>query len=105
VTVIRAPIIINKVTARSHNKNPQYCFVPEEWNLVQNNSQQILVFCRYVACPTNGSAHHEVCKGLIFAPNVKLASGVECTIDNLLGASLPIAMSGAHSMFVLQAQN
>jgi len=37
--------------------------------------------------------------------SVRLASGVEFTIDNLLGASLPIAMSGAHSMFVLQAQN
>jgi hypothetical protein len=41
----------------------------------------------------------------LFAPSVKLASGVECTVDNLLGASLSIAMSGAHYMFVLQAQN
>jgi hypothetical protein len=73
--------------------------VPEEWNLVQNNSQQILVFC------TQGPAHYGFCKGLIFAPSVKLASGVDCTIDNLLGASLAIAMSVAHSMFVLQAQN
>ena len=98
-SVIRAPTIINKVNARSHNKNPQYCLVPEEWNIVWNNSQQILVFCTYRACPTNGSAHHGVCKGLIYA------FGVKCTIDNLLGASLPIAMSAAYSMFVLQAQN
>jgi len=59
----------------------------------------------YEAHPTKGPAYHGVCKGLIFAPSVKLASGIECTIDNLLGASLPIAISGAHSTFVLQAKN
>lgn len=79
--------------------------MPEEWNLVQNNSQQILVFFTYEARQTKGPAYHVVCKGLVFVPSVKLTSGVECAIDNLLGASLPIAMSGVHSMFVLQAQN
>jgi hypothetical protein len=79
--------------------------VPEEWNLVQTNSQQILVFFTYEAHQTKGPAYHGVCKGLIFVPSVKLASGVECAIDNVLDGSLPIAMSGVHSMFVLQAQN
>jgi len=78
--------------------------VPEEWNLVQNNSQQILVFYTYEACPIKGPAYHGVCKGLIFAPSVKLVSGVECTIDNLLGASLPIAMSDSFHVCA-QAQN
>jgi hypothetical protein len=90
------PVIINKVTARSQKKNPQYCLMPEEWTLVQNNLQQILVFCTFGALPTT---HHGVCKGLIFT------SGVKCTIDSLLGAALPIAMSGAQLLFVPQLQN
>jgi hypothetical protein len=73
--------------------------VPEEWYIAQTNSQQILVFCTFGASPTYWPTHHGVCRGLIFA------TGVKHTTNNLLGAALPIAISGAEPMFVLQAQN
>jgi hypothetical protein len=65
----------------------------------QNNSQQILVFCIFGASPVHGPTHHGVCSDLIFATDVKHIT------NNLLGAALPIAISGAQPMLVLQAQN
>lgn len=36
-----APTIISNVTPRSHNRDPDYCFLSEEWNPVQKKPQQI----------------------------------------------------------------
>jgi len=47
------PIIINEVTPRSHNKDPENCLLPKERNPARKNSQQVLIFCTFYISPPN----------------------------------------------------
>jgi len=40
-------IIISEGTPIYHNRDAEYCLVPEEWNPVQKNPKQILVFSKF----------------------------------------------------------
>lgn len=40
-------IIISEGTPVYCNRDAEYCLVPEEWNPVQNNPKQILVFSKF----------------------------------------------------------
>ena len=50
------PMIINDVTPRSHNNDPEYCLLSKEWNPVRKNSQEILTFCTFYIPPTTAGA-------------------------------------------------
>jgi hypothetical protein len=41
------PIVISKLTPRSHNRDSEYCILSEEWGPVQKNPQQSLAFCTF----------------------------------------------------------
>jgi hypothetical protein len=48
--------LLLKVTPRSHNRDPQFQLLLEEWNPVQKKPQQILVFCMFGALCAAGPA-------------------------------------------------
>jgi len=58
----------SEATPRSHNRDPEYCVLSEEWNPFRNNPQQILELSMFGSLldpwgpPCSG-----VCRGLLYA--------------------------------------
>lgn len=58
-------MIVSEVAPISHNRDPEYCFLPEEWNPVQKNPKQILVFSKF-----GGRLRHGVSRDAVYTTDV-----------------------------------